>query len=354
MKEMIKLTLPILRNTISPSNQPYFCTYIITWRCNAHCIMCDIWQKDSGEELNYEQIVGILKKLPMIRAMRITGGEPFLRSDLAAIVDAIDTYTMAEIIHITTNGFMTSAIIDFMQRVKSNKTHIKISLNAIGERYDKIMGVPGAYNKVLKTIDAIKNKVHHKLFAGINQTITDWDSYEDSKEIRKICQENRLAYLPVIAYQKPALYDKGSEKVNQNTNFKTFGNLSSDQIKLMLDDFIFEAKRIKNPVERFVKRYYLRGLYNRLILNKNTPQPRCIALKNHLRLLPNGDVPVCLYNAKIIGNIYQADLPAIWNNQMITDMRQWVARCPGCWAECEVVPNATFSFSTLLTLCNYY
>ncbi len=345
----LSLYLPLFRGMISPGTQPYFCTFIVTWRCNARCVMCDIWQKAGQAEMDSAQIRDVLKKISDIRVIRLTGGEPFLREDLGGIVSDVFRYTKAQIVHITTNGILTDRIKTFAEDNASRRLHIKISLNAVGERHDRVMGVPGAFDRVMDTIRELKKRCENSsLFLGINQTITDWPSYEDSKEIRKLCRSEGLAYLPVLAYQPVALYSLGEGEKNESPRFVPFGEFSHDQLREMLRDFLEETARIKNLTERIVKRYYLNGLSARLLEGKDRPRPPCVALRNHIRLLPNGDIPVCLYNAKIMGNLQRQDLNEVWEGQNVRKMRGWVKACSGCWAECEVIPSAVFSSESLV------
>ena len=59
-------------------------TVIVTYRCNARCSMCSRYKKPSrpDEEISIETI----KKLPKMYFTNITGGEPFIRTDLKDIV----------------------------------------------------------------------------------------------------------------------------------------------------------------------------------------------------------------------------------------------------------------------------
>ena len=54
-------------------------------------------------------------------AIRISGGEPFLRSDLAEIINIIDRTASPNLIHITSNGFLTDKIIADVLKIKSRK-----------------------------------------------------------------------------------------------------------------------------------------------------------------------------------------------------------------------------------------
>ena len=59
-------------------------TVIVTYRCNARCSMCNRYKAPSKpeEEISIETI----RKLPKMYFTNITGGEPFIRTDLKDIV----------------------------------------------------------------------------------------------------------------------------------------------------------------------------------------------------------------------------------------------------------------------------
>ncbi len=71
--------------------------------------------------------------------------------------------------------------------------------------------------------------------------------------------------------------------------------------------------------------------------------PKCVALRSHLRLLPDGSVPVCQFNTVVVGNLLEQDIDSVWSGERTKRQRQWVDSCKGCWAECEVIPNAIYS-----------
>ena len=78
-------------------------TVIVTYRCNARCTMCNRYKAPSlpEEEISLETI----KKLPPMYFTNITGGEPFIRSDLKDIVRELSK--LSDRIVISTNGFFT-------------------------------------------------------------------------------------------------------------------------------------------------------------------------------------------------------------------------------------------------------
>jgi MoaA/NifB/PqqE/SkfB family radical SAM enzyme len=62
-----------------------------------------------------------------------------------------------------------------------------------------------------------------------------------------------------------------------------------------------------------------------------------------LRIFPNGDVPVCQFNTKRVGNLRRESFEQVWGSDAATSQRAWVKKCPGCWAECEVLPSAVYT-----------
>jgi hypothetical protein len=37
----------------------------------------------------------------------------------------------------------------------------------------------------------------------------------------------------------------------------------------------------------------------------------------------------------------------VWRSLRADEQRDWVRQCPGCWAECEVVPNAIYTLDLI-------
>ena len=98
-------------------------TVIVTYRCNARCSMCNRYKAPSKpeEEISIETI----KKLPKMYFTNITGGEPFIRTDLKDIVREL--YKKSDRIVISTNGFFTDRIVDLCKAVSyTHLSHEKV------------------------------------------------------------------------------------------------------------------------------------------------------------------------------------------------------------------------------------
>jgi radical SAM protein with 4Fe4S-binding SPASM domain len=66
---------------------------------------------------------------------------------------------------------------------------------------------------------------------------------------------------------------------------------------------------------------------------------RCLAPWAEARILPNGDLPVCLgYPDYIVGNVRQAGFTALWNNERYRNFRQNLKKAqlfPACYRCCR-------------------
>jgi MoaA/NifB/PqqE/SkfB family radical SAM enzyme len=109
-----------------------------------------------------------------------------------------------------------------------------------------------------------------------------------------------------------------------------------------VDAELAAVERAGAMLTRVAKRYYLRGLRARL-RGQPSSRPRCVALRSHLRLLPDGSVPVCQFNTEVVGNLREQTLAEVWGGERARSSRRWVDACPGCWAECEVLPSAVYT-----------
>jgi MoaA/NifB/PqqE/SkfB family radical SAM enzyme len=292
-----------------------------------------------------EEIANIFKQLRKVDVFRITGGEPFLRDDLDEVVNQVEAVNPPELVHFTTNGLLTERIVKAMDRIGPiEKVHIKVSIDSVGEAYDKIRGVKGAYEKAMKTVRSLVDLRERKpLHVGVNQAIVSEDEIDSYYKLKEILGELGVPIYPSIAFDATnSLYSK-IEMVDPALSFKPFGEFSKEKLREFFKVLLEDGKKVNNFQERLVDRYHVGGLQNRLVEGKMKPNPRCVALNDHLRILPNGDVPVCLYNGRIVGNLREESFESIWFGEKIKPHRNWVRKCEGCWQSCESVVSAAYT-----------
>ena len=136
-------------------------TVIVTYRCNARCNMCSRFKAPSlpEEELSLETI----KKLPQMYFTNITGGEPFIRTDLKDIVREL--YKKSDRIVISTNGYFTDRIIDLCEEFP--EVGIRVSIEGLQQTNDEIRGLPNGFNRGYETLKKLVEAKHPDVGFGM-------------------------------------------------------------------------------------------------------------------------------------------------------------------------------------------
>lgn len=150
---------------------PVTLTFSVTSRCQSKCLTCHIGDRsregkfENRPDLSLEEIEKIFQSLGSVYFFNISGGEPFLRADLPAVVDLAVQYLKPAIIHIPTNALMPERIEDLSRQILAqNRSHngeflpltVKPSIDGLNGLHDKIRGVRGNFKKLEQTIVRLK------------------------------------------------------------------------------------------------------------------------------------------------------------------------------------------------------
>lgn len=151
-------------------NYPSYVVFFVTARCNANCKMCfykDNMVKSEGmaQELTIEEYEKISKSIKMINILGISGGEPFLRSDLSEIVKVVYKNCSPLVIDLPTNGYFVESVLrqaeDILKNCKNMVVDIQISIDGPEKIHNEIRGLKDGFSKMRKTYEgliALKNK----------------------------------------------------------------------------------------------------------------------------------------------------------------------------------------------------
>jgi MoaA/NifB/PqqE/SkfB family radical SAM enzyme len=344
---ILSLLRDLNRQRLGLINRPRFLTYLVTFRCNARCLMCDSWRRPASEELGLADIARIFAQFPVMDVVRLSGGEPFVRTDLGEIARLATERMRPRVLHVTTNGFLTRRVVEFCeQRPRTTPLHLLVSLDGTKAMHNRVRGRETAWTTAFATVIALATRQRElRLRLAVNQVIVDGDGVREHRQLRRLIEPLGVRVHAVVAYDVSATYHRQAEidvAPAAPGQFSPFGTFDRDSAV----DLLAEMETGLGACswgERLAKGYYLDGLRRRLLHQQAWPNPRCVALGSHLRLFPNGDVPVCQFNSHRVGNLRAESFEALWSGPAIRTRREWVRRCAGCWAECEVLPNAIYS-----------
>jgi MoaA/NifB/PqqE/SkfB family radical SAM enzyme len=347
MKRWIELPRVLVRSRRRRRTLPRFLTYAVTFGCNARCSMCDSWQKPSQGDLGLEEVEAIFRQLPTLDAVRLTGGEPFVRKDLVEIAHSARQHLRPLQLHVTTNGFLTDRIVQFVEkRPRDVPLYLLVSIDDVDERHDEVRGRRGAFADAMRTVRALLPRQRELgLRIAVNQTLLGPGALDAYRRLRAVLAPLGLAHQAVLAYEASATYSVEEDvdvAPRDAASYPTLGDFDREEIRALLDELESDVGRLP-AASRFAKSYYLRGLRSRLLERQASPNPPCVALSAHLRLFPNGDVPTCQFNSRVVGNLRRQTFAEVWEGELAGRQRSWVNDCVGCWAECEVIPSAIYT-----------
>ena len=143
--------MPALYEASVPSSSP---TRLLTLpililnvhsRCNCRCVMCDIWKRESNDQMRAQDLERHRASLESlgVRQVVLTGGEPLMHNDLAALCD----FFRERQIHLTllTTGLLLHKRAEDVAMLFDD---VIVSLDGPPEIHDAIRRVNGAYNLI--------------------------------------------------------------------------------------------------------------------------------------------------------------------------------------------------------------
>jgi len=288
----------------------------VTDRCNARCVMCDIWQKPAGAELRPEDYARLPSSL---REINVTGGEPLLRGDLAGVIQAMRRQCPGARIVLSTNGLLPTRLEDLLKVVKG--ITVRISLDGMDGLHDRIRGIDGAFDKVLESIEISRRGGVTDL--GLSATMTRHNAGR-VREVQDFAREHGLEFTVTVAHSSSFFFgDQSSEEPDSGPAVADMEAIRSR---------LYEST---SPKEWF-RAYYVSGLIDVIL---GSPRPiDCHAGRDFFYMDPEGNVYPCHILERRMGNIMDKSF-----EQMAADdpsVLEAVARCgQRCWMTCTVAPE---------------
>lgn len=133
-------------------HKPVLCNYYVTYRCNATCSFCDIWEKPSPY-VTLEQVkknLSDLKKLG-VKVIDFTGGEPLLHREIDQLL--AEAKRQGFITTLTTNTLLYPKKAESLKG-KIDMLHFSLD-SANKEEHDKSRGV-ACFDSLLESIKIAK------------------------------------------------------------------------------------------------------------------------------------------------------------------------------------------------------
>lgn len=147
------------------STLPQTLIAFVTSRCNASCDFC--LYKDSvanpvrrQEELTVAEYEAIAASYGPLHYLGLSGGEPFVRPDVADICQAFVDRCGTKVIDIPSNFFYADRMVEAATLLTERNPHLmvdlQLSIDHVGERHDRSRGVAGLYEQAIETFHRLE------------------------------------------------------------------------------------------------------------------------------------------------------------------------------------------------------
>ena len=151
----------------------------VTARCNSKCKTCFYAEeRQQGEELRFDEIRRLAEHAPRFDKLWLAGGEPTLRDDLAEIVELFHQRCGIGAVNFPSNGLTPDRLERSVKRLLEScpglTIHLNLSLDGLGATHDAIRGVPGAFDRVIETLDRLERAFagHPRLHRNVATVVT--------------------------------------------------------------------------------------------------------------------------------------------------------------------------------------
>lgn len=293
---------------------PTDASIILTYRCPMHCQMCNIWANPTvaSEEITPQD----LEKLPRLKFINLTGGEPFVRDDLEDIVRVC--YKRAPRIVISTSGWLEDRVIALAQ--KFPHIGIRISIEGLSRKNDELRGRDGGFDRGLRTLLTLQQMGVKDI--GFGCTVSNHNS-SDMLALYQLAKSLGLEFATAAFHNSFYFHKHDNVITNREQVVSDFTTLINRQLR-------------EHHPKSWFRAYFNMGLVR--YVNGGRRLLPCEAGTMNFFVDPWGEVWPCngleeKYWQQSMGNLRTAtDFDTLWNSEQARQVREKVQSCPKqCW-----------------------
>ena len=327
------LAAPLVERGYRPD--PVYLFLELNRRCNHRCVMCGIW-KEQTDGMPVEQIrrifsVSFFQKLERVI---LAGGEPMMRKDLVEVADFfLRQLPRLRAMAILTNGFNTArtmevaeGILDLMDRQPGRARHLamQISLDAMGEEYDRIRGIKHAWTRTHDTVQRLSALQRTRPHLGLM--------------LHVVIQPQNLHQLDAIdafarEFEAPVIFSPAVISDTYFSNREQAAELSlSDEQRAVVKQFILNRREVFTEAMPF----YYQDIAK--MLDGAERSRKCMMGYHHMYVKMNGQVFPCVNSGDhVLGDLTTQPPEEVWRGKHADASRRTIRNefCPTCTSACD-------------------
>lgn len=332
--------------------RPIQFTCFLTRRCNAACPYCFYLadkdrQKAHASELSVQELSKVADSLGNLLWLAFSGGEIFLRQDLAEITQTFYNKNKPAIILLPTNGLEMETILSqtelILQSCPRSTIVVKLSLDGPAAIHDAIRGRQGSFDRTMTTCEALGDLLarYDNFELGINSVFCADNQSHLASFTNWV---NRLSQVQThtVSLIRGQTWDSRMAMVDLNLYQQLIAGMEKNLRERVAAMYRFRGGRLKAAQDILQRRLILRTAQEQRRLLK------CYAGRLNLVLTENGDLYPCESFAESmkLGNAREYDFNL---RQMLrTPNAKAVlagisAKSCHCTHECYMITNILFN-----------
>ncbi len=335
---------------IAWKRRPIHLTFFVTRRCNSRCPFC-FYLKSDGEgdrnetELSLDEIERASSSLGRLLWLAFSGGEIFLRQDIAEIARTFYRRNKPSIMLFPTNGLLPNVIRDRIETIvrscPQSVIALKLSLDGLGGAHDTLRNTPGSFAKTLETYHAVAGLIEQypNFELGVN-TVFCSENQESMEEIIEYVRGHEFIKTHTISLVRGRLEEKKYGRIEPEKYFDAIRTLERNLKQGRSAVYRFRGARIKAAQD----------ILQRRIIHETFREKRrlipCFAGRINLVLGESGDVFPCELLTTSMGNVREHgyDLRRVAASESARRINSSI-RDGMCWCthECYLMTNILFN-----------
>lgn len=316
----------------------------VTLRCNAQCAMCNLsglLNQKGDADMPFDRIERLLDEVaPQRPGIILFGGEPFVRKDIVELVQAVKKRKMP--VGLFTNGLLLNEELAG-RLVEAGLDYIAFSLQGTREVHDRILAVPGAYNKMVANIERFA-RIRPRRTKVITHTTICEHNLED---LERVAETALGLGVDLVRFGHPTFYSPAEGAVCTRALKTAF----PDEPRIHATSWIYD---VKEKADRYVERITafqrafgrrvaftpvlsaeeLRSWYSPTFRSKR----HCLFAWRALFIRPDGEAHPCESISFRMGNVFEEGFFKVWNGPRYTAFRKGLQKglFPACARCCKL------------------
>ncbi len=348
-------TLNTIKSLYITRSEPVGLIHFLTERCNARCSFCFIdfdnkQTQSKKNELTTEEIDKMTRTMgKSLQHVNLTGGEPFLRSDLFDIVKSYIQNAKVSSLLINSNGTYTKRVAEFVDRLNKEfpdtRVIIQFSIDSFPEDHNKIRKVPDLFEKTMKSYEHVRNNGLN-VVSSIALTVTHANYFNVIKIYEYLIANWNISRISPIVVRDEGVHVTPLElKKDIISAYKELvDRINTDRQTGVLKNY-YDNSTIKGRVLNEKDKIQYENNFN----SYTNPHfiSYCPSAKIFGVIATDGTVHPCEVLDKPLGNLkdFNYDFKKLWNSEQCNEVANWIKKTKcHCTYECAMTYNVMSNY----------